>query len=379
MIYIYIMRGGNLLSQGAYGCVYLPALTCKGSPTNNFDYVSKLQILNFSALNEIRMGKKIRSITDFFYYFVPITSHCEVNIGAFDDKDCTILKKERKSPFVLMKMPFVGYRQSYKPYMDYLLTDVTPREIVLDFISSYQHLLQAIQILIQNNICHFDLNAQNILFSQQTTVPLVIDFGLSIDIPKMKEQLKNYFYVYAPNYYIWPLEVHYINFILHVNSSPSLGDLKNLASTFVKNNKVLQENFSPEFLHDYEEACVEQLKTYTDLDTVLSFWKTWDNYTLGVLYLQILHYLWNSQENAFIAAFVKLLVMTMHPNPRRRPSLHDTKKIFASFFSDVDVNKAENYENILIGFKKNRHLWVDKIKQDKTVFETLVKRYSRKI
>lgn len=372
------MIGGNLLSQGSYGCIYLPSLTCKGKQTNNFNYVSKLQIFNFSAHNEILIGKKIRDIEDFFYYFVPITSHCKVNIGKFNDKNCKVLEKENESPFVLMKMPFVGYRQSYIPYMDYLLTDVTPREIVLDLISSYKHLLQAINILVDNKICHFDLNGQNILFSQKTTMPLIIDFGLSINIKDLKKELTNYFYVYAPYYYIWPLEVHYINLILHVNSQPTDSDLQKLASTFVRNNKALYMNFSPEFLRAYEKACVDQLKKYKDYNDALVFWNTWDNYALSIMYLQILHYLWNSQENAFIGAFVELLISIVHPDPTKRPSLRKTKEIFTSFFYNVDINKAENYENILNGFIKNRKKLAIQITKDKTAFDTLVKRYARK-
>jgi len=137
-------------------------------------------------------------------------------------------------------------------------------------------------------------------------------------------------------------------------------------------------NFSPEFLRAYEKACVEQLKKYKDYNDALVFWNTWDNYALSIMYLQILHYLWNSQENAFIGAFVELLISIVHPDPSKRPSLQKTKEIFTSFFYNVDINKAENYENILNGFIKNRQQLAIQITKDKTAFDTLVKRYARK-
>ena len=43
--------------------------------------------------------------------------------------------------------------------------------------------------------------------------PQMIDFGISIPIAQLTPQnRKNYFYVFAPEYYLWPLEVHIINF-----------------------------------------------------------------------------------------------------------------------------------------------------------------------
>ena len=43
--------------------------------------------------------------------------------------------------------------------------------------------------------------------------PIIIDFGLSIDINQIKYEktyLKKLFYIYA-EYYIWPLEIHYLS------------------------------------------------------------------------------------------------------------------------------------------------------------------------
>ena len=40
------MKGGGLLSEGGYGCVYHPSLTNKGKDTKKKEFVSKLQIQN---------------------------------------------------------------------------------------------------------------------------------------------------------------------------------------------------------------------------------------------------------------------------------------------------------------------------------------------
>ena len=69
--------------------------------------------------------------------------------------------------------------------------------------------------LLQNvKIVHFDLKGQNIIFDLKEFAPIIIDFGLSLPMEKVKnDNLYDYFYVYAPEYYVWPLEVHYLNYL----------------------------------------------------------------------------------------------------------------------------------------------------------------------
>ena len=57
------MIGGSLLSQGGYGCVFHPEINCKGKETTNKKYISKIQKNDFSAENEISIGKHIEKAT----------------------------------------------------------------------------------------------------------------------------------------------------------------------------------------------------------------------------------------------------------------------------------------------------------------------------
>ena len=50
----------NIIGQGAYGCIYKPAIKCKEeSPTN---YITKVQRLDTVAENEINTAKKIKEM-----------------------------------------------------------------------------------------------------------------------------------------------------------------------------------------------------------------------------------------------------------------------------------------------------------------------------
>lgn len=372
------MNENNFLAEGAYGCLFLPYVTCKGKPTNDYKFISKIQIRNFYSENEIEIGKQIRKKLSMIYhrFFVPAIYHCNINIKEFVNigiDKCRLIREQKKSPFVLLKIPYVGYRGGYIFYKDYIVQDINDREILLNLIDGYKHLLNALILLADNNIgiCHFDLNSTNILFSENKTTPVIIDFGLSFSIKNIENNLKKYFFIYYPKYYVWPIEVHYINFLLHKNSSPSYADIRKICNEYISHNIPLKQNFSPQFLKKYEDMCINVLEKYRNgteeiMDIIHKYWRTWDNYSLSTMYLQILFYLNVSFknkkpvgsfiENSFIIHFSKLLLNNIHPDPSRRLSVKESSEVFELFFYTKNVNDVENYENILVKyiFNKNR-------------------------
>ena len=75
-----------------------------------------------------------------------------------------------------------------------------------------------------SNICivHLDIKPNNLLYSLKDMSPLLIDFGISIPMKSLDEKNKwEYFYAYIPEYYIWPLEVHVINYYITHNTRQS--------------------------------------------------------------------------------------------------------------------------------------------------------------
>ena len=117
------MKGGSLISEGGYGCIFLPYITCKGKPTNNFNYISKIEEKNFSSENEINIGKIIKKIPRFYYYFVPAIYHCDINVSEFKNTEinkCRLLKNSKE------KTPFILYRESKKKSWDICPQEATP-------------------------------------------------------------------------------------------------------------------------------------------------------------------------------------------------------------------------------------------------------------
>ena len=384
-------------AEGAYGCVFYPRLTCKGGQEEKYDnFISKIVRKNFYGDNEINMGKHIREQLpgDWQKFFAPATHSCSVDISRFVNVDldkCDIVKKYKKSPFMLLKIPFIGYKSYYSTYQDYVIQNINPREIVLNLISGYKHLLQALIELQTDSVkvCHFDLNETNILFSEDQSVPIIIDFNLSFTPERLKTNLRDYFYIFAPEYSTWALEIHYINFLLHEKDTPTYNDIKAIAHTYVSNNKPLRLNFSEVFLNKYEKLCVDVLEGYRNgvleiIDIIHNSWHTWDNYSLSIMFLRIIYYLNISfihkkpvksfVSNSFTVDFTELLLRNIHPDPKFRYNVEKTKYTFDDFFYDENVNNVSNFQQILSQFESSKDNLEQIVSEDKYQMQKLLKK-----
>ena len=118
------------------------------------------------------------------------------------------------------------------------------------FIETYNYISISITSLLDKNIVHFDIKEDNILYSTKYENPILIDFGLSIPIDVLdSSNLKNYFYVYAPDYYLWPIEVHAINHLLYLGTLTN-ETIRDMVNKYVDNNsglKVFSQNFKDNY------------------------------------------------------------------------------------------------------------------------------------
>ena len=361
-IFFYIsMKGGKLLSEGGFGCVFNPSMKCDGS-SDSEKFVSKIQRYDNSAKNEIAIGKILSSIVEYKSHFAPIISHCNVDIGQIKDKDknkCMLFKKRKTQNYVMMKLDYVEGME----FLQYMIKNANSVQIINNIINSFNVLLRSISLLVNKKIVHYDLKGSNILYSTKKNIPLIIDFGLSIDMSSINNKsLKEVFYTYAPQYYVWPLEVHYLGLLFNVDKEPSEEALSNLAKEYVKNNKGINKNFSPNFLKKYEKSCLEQLKVYSQMrfeervKFIMNYWNTWDNYALSITYLRFLRYLaiQGFYENSFIKFMGKLLLQNIHPNPNKRLSLIDTTHTFNGFLYKEQIDVDATFEELTDEFIKNK-------------------------
>ena len=268
------MNGGGFLAQGGYGCVFYPEVDCKGKDTNNKKFLSKIVERDYSADNEINIGKiltiKLKSWIEnpLQNHFAPVLSSCNIDVSKFtmsEKEQCTLFEKNPYDDFILMKIRYIDNK-----VLDSFITENSNSSLImLLFTSSYSHLLKSLQLLEKVKICHLDIKSQNIVYDTEKSLPIIIDFGLSINFDKLnRKELYNNFYIYEPMYYLWPIEVHLINYILHVSTEIDEGGMRSLAKTYTQHNVVLRA-FSPSFQKKYQTECYYELSKYMEKTVML--------------------------------------------------------------------------------------------------------------
>lgn len=357
------MSTSKLLSQGGFGCIYYPGIKCNGKPQDNKNVVSKLQKNDESTKNEINIGEIIMSIEDYQLYFLPVIGSCPINLNSINKsllEDCDSVNKdkdkdEHKKSYILMEIPYVKNKSFYTILIDMYSSK---KHIIVGLIENFSYLLDSINILLKKHIVHFDIKSENILYNQNTHLPLILDFGVSINMNTFNyKNIDTYFYTYSPDYYIWCLEIHVINFLLHeTKDTLTIKDVKSICMEYVKYNKGLI-NFSEGFKREYLQSCENYLKVYVGMDKkktielLVAFYPTWDNYSLSILYLKTFSFMFPNgfHKNSLILYFSQMLLYNIHPNPEKRYTLEETKQKFKDiFFMEEQV---DNYMDLINAFE----------------------------
>tara|TARA_B100001093_G_scaffold384215_1_gene369926 strand:- start:2531 stop:3655 length:1125 start_codon:yes stop_codon:yes gene_type:complete len=359
----------KLIDQGGFGCIFYPGFNCKGDvTTESKNLVTKLQRNSFNAKNEIYIGKFIKNILNHNLFFLPVIKSCSISLASLDKEkisECNILSNKDLS-YMLLELNYIKNIS-----FEELFTNLnrSKRHILLIFFETFKYILDSISLLIDNDIVHYDIKEQNILYSTKYENPILIDFGISIPIKYINNSnIKDYFYIYGPDYYIWPLEAHVISYLLHVKDTLEVSDINKIVSEFVLNNSGLNI-FSNHFKKNYLNSCIKFLKQYVNKDKnyiinkLLKFYKSWDRYSLSILYLKFLDYLFRDGffESKFIINFSQLLLNNIAPNPNNRLTIQETKKIYLELFY---INETtQNYLTLINNFKYDS-IHAEKIKSE---------------
>ena len=366
----------ELVNQGAYGCLYHPGMECSGKTMDDLRYATKLVVQDEVSDNEVAVGNIVKGILNYGVNFVPVIDTCVVNLGKVQRNNphalhkCDIVsdatdkgKKDKqsqpqskKTKFMLMKMPYIDSLYFY----EYIMTmGGNKKKIISCIFDTYSYLIESIERLVEHELVHYDLKLQNILMNLKTDTPIIIDFGLSIPINHLDKGdafWDTYFYRYSPEYYVWPLEAHVINFLQNEADSLSRDDVTSICETFVNANVALNI-FSKGFRARYLKACIEHYEPWigvarnTVCEALLKGWATWDNYALSIAYLQNLEFISSNHgftNNHLIIKYVELLLANVHPDPARRKTVGDTKRAFTDLF--FMNKKVETYDNIVENF-----------------------------
>lgn len=358
----------KLLSQGGFGCVFYPGINCDGSSSNDPSIATKVQKRDFNSQNESEIGDIISKITGYDMFFIPVIDECSVNIRQSNNQSlqkCEVIK-DLENEYVAMDMPFI--KQIEFPEM---LKTLSSKNMILTIVESYRYLLMALDKLANAKIIHFDLKLENIMFKKETTNPRIIDFGISIPLDKLNDgNMNEYFYIYAPDYYVWCPQICVIAFLLNeTDKDLTSDDVEEIAELHTEGNRAL-DAFSSEFKDNFKELLLMELREYVGvkrekvIKTMMDSHETWDNYSLSVMFLRIITLLFpnDDHKNKFVILFSQILLMNIHPNPNRRLSIKETQNKFNDIFMmDGDVS---GYLNLAKTFELSKINTTKRIQED---------------
>jgi hypothetical protein len=238
-------------------------------------------------------------------------------------------------------------------FHDFLFNMCDIKEFMLNILTSYSKLLNSLIILNEENICFFELNTVNIVFSNNNSAVLE-NFQNSLVINELNESYITNIIKNIDNYTYKPLEIHVLFYlIIYDESSLSLSFIEYICSNYVQNMSILSL-FSKDYKDSYEKACVETLKKYINMpksaiiNDILKYYEYWDNYSLTIIYLHIIGHITRifSLKGTFLNKFNLLLVKNIHPNPLKRETLKTTIKKYEELFEEfVDWSFINNIPN----------------------------------
>jgi serine/threonine protein kinase len=369
-----MMYGGKLLSEGGYGCVYYPEINCLGKEERKSKYVTKIQRNDESAKNELNISSKVLEIENNNFLYSPVRNSCSINISELNSgiiENCEMLKENNEN-YLLMKIKYVGKYD----FMDYML-NTQNKELMNTLIESYRYLLYSIQQLYKKGIIHYDLKENNIIFDDLYKLPIIIDFGMSIDLKNIKQKNSNlsfYFFKYAPDYYIWCPEIHFINYLIHKKNKLDNEDVKKICEKIVKNNKILSTIYSSDFLNKYKENMINYFDKYIKynkkeiIERLIKYSYSWDKYSLSLIFLRIIYYLYPNgyDKNNFIIHFSQHLLYNIHPDPSKRYNNNETLDDFDNYLMEINMQKNKDFKDILKSLKRNKEQRLSIISKDKS-------------
>lgn len=191
----------------------------------------------------------------------------------------------------------------------------------------YERITDSIQLLIKYKIVHYDLKGNNILIEKRHQLPYIIDFGLSIDVSRLQEHpwsekqedhskttihsdilyqtqsskifqynylWRQHFYVHAPDYFLWPIEVHLMTYLINESDTLTQDSLQKICYEYVSNNKAIAY-MSREFKKKTFEISVATFSRFIDqpreqvLNELLKYWDKWDIYAVNIMFLKTLY------------------------------------------------------------------------------------------
>ena len=343
------------IAEGSFGCVFSSKIQCRDDSAKFLKgskrYVSKVSVVSKDEMidKEIQLGKMIvENVKNYDYYFAPILNSCPINIGVIEDneiKRCELVSKDKdatKREYVSSTLKYIG-KNSLCDYLD--TQQENEKKQVKAILETHLHLMNALQKLLdlEDSMVHYDLKDGNIIFDEVYNVPIIIDYGLSFmksqlfKTPLSIENLEKMFYVYYEKYSAWNIDIVLLSYVTQsIIIKEKANITEQLLQPYYKNLiSVVNDFVSGSILFDTNEErkkftnnTVKYLSKFEKepinvlIDELSQRWKSWDNYSIAVMYYIYLldnKYLLENKYINLYRMMLKEIIYTTFERERQEP------------------------------------------------------------
>ena len=291
-----------------------------GTDTNPVKDAHHVVSNNFFSMNEIRIANKIRELDGIQrFYIFDSAKHLKIGeIGSYH-LDPNIVKSNANR--ILLTFPKLDL-----VYFDaYLSSLSSSKKYIYQLIEGYRYLLGSIGLLVSNQIIHNGLNCNTIVINKEN--PILTNFSKSINLQDSGFNWSQYFLLRKLDRFC-PVEFYLLQYQVTNNQELSMYNIETIIKEFSK-DCLKDVNLDFSYFTKYTN------KTFSNnLLEVLKYWKTWDNYALSMVYLEILNDFKRS-DNKFISDFMKLLVGYTNLDPSKRGLFSLT--LFEDMLQQIDL------------------------------------------
>ena len=315
------------------------------------EYRTKIVNYSFYSVNEVNICDKISKIPYYTNYFSILDDYDDLNITQLNEDIIEKLKNLDIKKYLLFKYD----DKNSIEFIEYLYSFKTVKKLIFDMINTFQHLLQGLHVLNENNICFFNLSPQNIIFLENyREKPVLHNFMLSLRLNKLDYKYISNFLTKITNFTYQSFEINLLFYFVNNNLiTISYSFIEEFCENYIKNLTFL-ELFSENYKKIYKEQCIETLKKYINkpkndiITDILEKNDKWDVYSISLIYLHIFGCISRvfSLKGTFISKITLELSKNLHPDSNKRMTLERTMEVFNELLegqSDWNfINKLDN-------------------------------------
>lgn len=343
----------KLIKQGSYGCIFKPGIKCDGTIESK-KYISKIQKKKARTENEPIIGKMITEKLEKTHerYFAPALNVCNVSLSVLkkgDIQKCKAINKEDdviKDEYVSIKLRFVGKETLESNINRHFERDYY--SFLMRVIDTHLYLECALEELVKMRIIHFDLKGNNVMFSEQMKVPIIIDFGMSFEMKNLysDERLKTIFFSDYEKYPPWCMDIVFISHIIKSNKwdtkTVKVTELEKIIDIFFNKNPVAIALQNTVNIGSYKSKWKQYVRTFENkkgksvVNALLENWKTWDSYSVNVMVLSFIESSGVIREkNQFVNEYVKHITNQLLSIPAKRNNPTEEIESIETLLSNV--------------------------------------------